>query len=157
MPLDIDVRHRGDKSIVTMVGVIDETAEFELLDELRDRAEFNMKGVRRVNSFGARSWMDVIRALGKKIQLEFVECTSCVIDQLNMLEGFLGHGRVVSFYAAMLCEHCDKGSNHLFIAREVKSLDGRLPRVECETCGALMILDDLEEQYLLFIREPTRT
>ena len=45
----------------------------------------------------------------------------------------------------------------LFNAREVKSLDGRLPHVECETCGAIMILDDLEEQYLLFIREPTRT
>jgi len=157
MSMDIEVRHLGDKSIVTLTGVIDEGADFEKLAELRGSAEFNMKGVRRVNSFGARSWMDVIRELGTKMQLEFVECTSCIIDQLNMLEGFLGHGRVVSFYASMLCEHCDKGSDHLFVARDVKNLDGRLPRVECETCGGMMILDDLEEQYLLFIREPTRS
>jgi hypothetical protein len=100
--------------------------------------------------------MDVIRALTAKARIQFVECPSPVIDQLNMLQGFLGGASVKSFFAPMLCEHCDRSHDHLFTTADVRSLDGHLPRVECEHCGARCVLDDLEEQYLLFVREPTR-
>jgi hypothetical protein len=153
--LEIEIRQRGDKSMVTLVGVIDEGADFSALASLRNRAEINMKGVRRVNSYGARSWMDAIRNAAKRCELEFVECSSCVIDQLNMLQGFLGHGQVRSFYGPMICEVCDNSVDHLFTARDILNGHGGLPEVECEHCARPMVMDDLEDQYLLFLREPT--
>jgi len=75
-----------------------------------------------------------------------------VIDQINMVSGFLGRGKVVSFYAPMTCEACDVEMNQLFEVADVRKT-GKLPEVKCPKCRKAMEVDDLEEQYLLFVRE----
>ncbi len=156
MPLTIETRPNARGANVTISGIIDENANFDQLTALRGRLEICMKDVRRINSFGARSWMDVIRALGKEAQLVFVECSPPIIDQLNMINGFLGHGAVESFYGPMICERCEDEHLHLFTSREVNDNEGYLTKVNCDHCNIPMELDDLEDQYTLFLREPTR-
>lgn len=156
MPVDIDIRHVGDKSYVEIRGVVDENANFDALATLRERAEVNLRGVRRINSYGARAWMDALRRVAESTRLEFVECSSPVIDQLNMLEGFLAHAPVRSFVAPLVCERCDVQIDHVFDTREVRNHHQSLPPVECDRCHRPMVLDDLEDQYLLFLREPTK-
>jgi len=134
-------------------GVIDEHAELHPVSEVRGEVEISLKGVRRINSFGVRAWIDVIRQIPAETKLTFVECPPPVVDQINMVQGFLGHGKLISFYSPMICEDCDEQEDALFTVAACRDLGGKLPPVKCKRCGNAMEVDDLEEQYLLFVRE----
>jgi hypothetical protein len=134
-------------------GVIDEHAELSFFPTLRGYVRINLKGIRRINSFGVRSWIEAIRKVPPTVQFEFVECPPPVVDQMNMVAGFLGRGKVASFYAPMVCEPCDSEEDHLFQVAECRKIGGKLPDVACAKCGKTMEVDDLEDQYLLFVRE----
>jgi eukaryotic-like serine/threonine-protein kinase len=155
VPLQIEMTPTEHGTRVSIVGIVDEDADLSSLRTLMGKCEVNLAGVRRINSFGARSWMDALRAAAKRAQLVFVECSPPIIDQLNMIRGFLAHGSVRSFYAPMLCERCNHETLHLFDVEACRDNYESLPPVPCSSCGAKMELDDLEDQYLLFIREPT--
>lgn len=149
----IETRNLGDKLILSLSGVIDEHADLKPLTEVRGTVEINMKAVRRINSFGVRAWIDSIRKIPAETRLQFVECPPPVVDQMNMVVGFLGHGEMVSFYVPMTCEECDEQLDKLFEVKTCRQLGGKLPPVPCARCGENMIVDDLEEQYLMFVRE----
>ena len=134
-------------------GVIDEHAELDPLAEVRGEVEISLKGVRRINSFGVRAWIDVIRKIPNDTRLTFIEVPPPVVDQINMVHGFLGHGKLISFYSPMICEECDEQEDELFRVDTCRELGGKLPPVKCKRCGNPMEVDDLEEQYLLFVRE----
>lgn len=151
--LKIETRADGDKTLVTIAGVVDENADMRALATLTGRVELDLSGVRRFNSVGVRTWVDALRALSARAQVLYVACSSSVVNQVNMISGFLGGGRIVSFYGAMRCESCDSEVDHLF--DRVECEDG-LPPVSCAKCGRELELDEPEDQYLLFLREPTR-
>jgi hypothetical protein len=151
----IDRRDRSGKRVLYVSGVIDENANLSQLLALANAdVEVNLKGVRRINSFGVRAWIDTVRQISRDIRLEFVECPPPVIDQCNMVQGFLGHGVLRSFYAPMTCEECDEQLDQLFETAQCRELGGKLPVTPCPRCSREMEVDDLEEQYLLFVREP---
>ena len=68
-------------------GVIDEHADLNTLSSARGDVEVVMKGVRRINSFGVRAWIDAIRRIPGDTRLSFVECPPPVVDQMNMVQG----------------------------------------------------------------------
>jgi hypothetical protein len=154
----MDVETRSDTDVVSIHGVIDESSDLSPLADLGGRApqrpiELNMRGVRRINSFGVRAWLDTIRKLPVTAKLSFVHCPPPVVDQCNMVAGFLGHGQLVSFYAPMLCIECDEQVDQLFQTDDCRANGGKLPKTPCPRCGRAMEVDDLEDQYLLFVRE----
>ena len=150
----LEVAERGGVDHVTITGIIDENADLAPLGELGTRAiEVSMRGVRRINSFGVRAWIDVVRRIPQSARLEFVHCPPPVVDQCNMVAGFLGHGALVSFYAPMVCPECDEQIDQLFQTAACRDNGGKLPATPCPRCGRPMEVDDLEEQYLLFVRE----
>jgi len=153
--ISIEKTRSARGSRITISGVIDENSDFAAFDDLDGSVEINLAGIRRINSFGARAWMDAIRKIRDKVNLTFVEVPPPVIDQLNMIQGFLGHSAMRSFFAPMICDSCEAEVLHLFDVRACKDRDGHLTPVQCEECGAKMVIDDLEEQYTLFLREPT--
>jgi len=154
--LRISVREKDGTSLVTLAGIVDEHSDLSRLRGLTGRVVINLKGIRRLNSFGVRSWMDAMRQLAEKAEVAFVECSVAVVDQLNMIHGFLGHAVVRSFYAPMECSSCDRQSEELVDASECRALDGQVPTVACPACHRPMRVDDVEDQYTLFLREPTR-
>jgi hypothetical protein len=133
-------------------GVIDENADLSFLETLSAPTRLNMKDVRRINSYGVRAWIEAIRKVPAGVPLDFVECSSAVIDQTNMVAGFLGRGKVSSFFAPMVCSNCGRECDELFHTDEYQR-EGRLPDVSCDRCGGALVVDDLEEHYLLFARE----
>jgi ABC-type transporter Mla MlaB component len=149
----IDAQVDGEVSRLVVSGVIDEHADLTALKEVRGDVEVNLKGVRRINSFGVRAWIDAIRKIPQSTRLVFVQCPPPVIDQMNMVAGFLGHGELRSFFAPMTCEECDEQLEELFDVRKCRDQGGKLPLVPCPRCNRAMGLDDLEEQYLLFVRD----
>ena len=150
----LDVVTQGDLDVVTMTGVIDESSDLTPLAQLGRRPiQVNMRGVRRINSYGVRAWLDVIRQLPITAKLSFVHCPPPVVDQCNMVAGFLGHGRLESFYAPMTCAECDEQIDQLFETEACRKNGNKLPKTPCPRCGRPMEVDDLEDQYLLFVRE----
>jgi hypothetical protein len=150
----IEVVERDGADQVTLSGVIDENADLALIGTLGARpARFHMRAVRRINSYGVRSWMDAIRKIPAGTTVTFVQCPPPVIDQCNMVAGFLGHGRLESFFAPMTCPECDEQIDQLFETEACRANGGKLPTTPCPRCGRPMEVDDLEEQYLLFVRD----
>ena len=150
----IQVEDLGARALVTISGVIDENADFGALVAVDGKpVEVNLKGVRRINSFGVRTWIDAVRRIKPTTPVCFVQAPPPVIDQCNMVSGFLGHGVLVSFFAPMTCEECDEHLDQLFETERCRALGGKLPPTPCPRCGRNMEVDDLEEQYLLFVRD----
>lgn len=150
----IDISHQADHDLVTMQGVVDENADLTPLLQLGTRPiKVHLRAVRRINSFGVRAWMDAIRRVPITTKLSFIHCPPPVVDQCNMVQGFLGHGTLDSFYAPMTCAECDEQIDQLFETSECRANGGKLPLTPCPRCGRPMEVDDLEEQYLLFVRD----
>ncbi len=143
---------RDEHGVVHLSGVIDESADLSFLGSLFGHTRIHMQKVRRVNSYGVRAWIEAVRLIPKGVTFELLECPPSVVDQLNMVAGFVGsRGRVASFYAPMLCDACGLERDHLFHVTDVRAA-GKLPGVACPRCGKPMGIDDLEEQYLMFAR-----
>lgn len=139
---------------VVIAGIIDENADLAPLAALGARPiQVSMRGVRRINSFGVRAWIDAVRRIPHTTRLDFVQCPPPVVDQCNMVAGFLGHGVLSSFFAPMVCSECDEQLDQLFQTSACRDNGGKLPVTLCPRCGRPMEVDDLEEQYLLFVRE----
>lgn len=150
----IDVAERDGEDVVTIAGVIDENADLSPLQSLGGRpVRVHLKGVRRINSYGVRSWIDAIRKIPNGTPVKLVHCPPPVVDQCNMVAGFAGHGVLESFYAPMTCAECDEQLDQLFETTACRANGGRLPATPCPRCGRNMEVDDLEEQYLLCGRE----
>jgi hypothetical protein len=153
-PFTIDVVAKDGVDHVAISGIIDENADLAPLSALGDRPiQVSMRGVRRINSFGVRTWIDAVRRIPTATQLAFVHCPPPVVDQCNMVSGFLGHGALQSFFAPMMCSECDEQIDQLFETAACRANHGKLPATPCPRCGRPMEVDDLEEQYLLFVRD----
>ena len=150
--IEVVVGDQLDRVVIS--GIIDENADLAPLAALGVRPiEVSMRGVRRINSFGVRSWIDAVRKIPATTQLTFLQCPPPVVDQCNMVAGFLGHGVLASFLAPMICAECDEQIDQLFETAICRANGGKLPTTKCPRCGRPMEVDDLEEQYLLFVRE----
>jgi hypothetical protein len=144
---------RGNDGTFALSGIIDEGADLSFFDQLSGPSvRLNLRGIRRINSYGVRTWIEAVRRIPRSVSLELHECPPSVVDQINMVAGFVGRGKVVSFYAPMACERCGLERDHLFSVADYRAA-GKLPAVDCPRCGATMHVDDLEEQYLLFARD----
>lgn len=153
-PFTIAIVAGADVDQVTLAGVIDEAADLRPLAALGGRPiEIDLRGVQRINSSGVRTWIDVIRGLPAAVPLRFVRCPPPIVDQCNMVVGFLGHGRLESFYAPLTCRECDEQVEQLVATAAVRAGHGRLPPTPCPRCQRPMVIDDLEDQYLLYVRD----
>ena len=153
-PFTVAVDHQAARDVVTVSGVIDEAADLGPLRALAaPTLELDLRGIQRINSSGVRAWIDFVRAVPATVALRFVRCPPVIIDQCNMVLGFLGHGRLESFYAPLTCRECDEQVEQLFTTAAVKAGCGTLPPTPCPRCRRPMAIDDLEDQYLLFVRD----
>src|SRR5262245_48175591 len=87
----------GGRSL-RLAGVIDELADLSFFAGLRGQVKLNLKQVTRINSYGVRAWIENIGKLSDEVSLDYVECPPPMIDQMSMVAGFLGRGRVVSLF-----------------------------------------------------------
>jgi hypothetical protein len=135
-----------------LAGIIDENADLSFFERLAGHTLINLRDIRRINSYGVRAWIEGVRSVPRGTTFELVECPPSVVDQINMVAGFLGRGQVTSFLAPMECDRCHHAEERLFFTSEFRQL-GRLPESACTRCGGSLHIDDVEEQYLVFARE----
>ena len=97
---------------IVFEGPIDEQA-VEPLGNLHREAErygeciFNFDKIAYVNSLGVRAWISFLRAFKEGKNVYFEECRSEILSQFNSVKGFLGGGKVTSFYGDFECPQCE--------------------------------------------------
>ncbi len=135
-------------------GVIDEHANLDFLRGVQGRITVNIRDVRRINSVGVRQWMEAMRAIPTTANVELVEARPPIVDQINMVAGFLGRAKLLSFYAPMVCPNCDHQEEIQLDVAACKAAGGALPSHPCPRCpGSVMELDDVEEEFTSFLHE----
>ena len=112
----------------------------------------DMDAVDWITSFGVRHWVQAIEAI-PNTYLAFINVRPLLVQQFNMVVAFPGDGELVSLYAPYICPSCKHPQEHLFdllqLYPKVKAFD--LPEVRCDACGKPTELDDLVENYLMYV------
>jgi hypothetical protein len=85
-------------------------------------------------------------------EILFYACPGDVINQMNIMTDFKGHGVVKSFTAEFTCQSCGYGSAMDFdVPGESSVLLKEFSQIRCEKCATLMELDEEESSYLQLI------
>jgi eukaryotic-like serine/threonine-protein kinase len=134
---------------VRLRGLLNEHVDFApLLKRVQPGLVLDLGELGRVNSYGAREWVNFMKAVPEG-SLVLERCPVSFIMQLNLIENFARGARVKNFMVPYLCSGCDEVGEQLI---EVASLD--LAAVQAgpmSRCGARMELDVLPEQYFAFV------
>jgi len=149
-----------DALLLAFKGNIDENAFFGRIFETdKKKIVVNLLGVKRINSCGVREWVNAIKEIPPDKQLEFVECSSLMVKQFNMITNFAGHGKIISFIAPYFCSRCNKQFEKLIVLsdylEELLSLNA--PTFPCPECRGNLEFDDLEDRYFQFILRQEET
>jgi hypothetical protein len=147
-----DVREESGARHIILHGDINEATDFSALAaQLGPVNLLDLQNVERINSCGVREWMRFVagqECSGKK--LDFEHCSAAIVQQMNMVNNFVGKGTVVSVMAPYLCPECDKTANRALDVS--KPIDPQVnERMPCPSCGADMEFDELPSQYFGFL------
>jgi hypothetical protein len=135
----------GGITFLTLHGTLNEAFEGRKIAESvrTKKLVVSMRDVRRFASWGMSEWMDFLRITADR-DLYLVECSTYSLSQINLVTGLLGHGKLVSFYAAYRCGSCSEERDTLFIVPRDRE---RLPELpgsyqECTTCAGRARLEE---------------
>ena len=152
--IEVDVKPCDGGNEFILKGEINEDLLIEeLINHNSDIIKVNFENVAMINSCGVREWIKFVEAVsnaGSKV--EYYNCPQIVVQQVNMVTGFVPSGGTVeTFYAPYFCDDCENEDKTLLKSAE---LTGRsAPELKCTKCGADSEIDAMEDVYLNFIPE----
>jgi anti-anti-sigma regulatory factor len=151
-----------DVTFLKVGGIIDEDNTLAgSLKKIDGRTVvIDLSGVERINSCGVRDWVNWLNDLdarGKSVVL--VKCSPCIVNQINLVNNFVGRGMVKSFFAPYFCPTCDVEQQKLLQVEDFSGMDRpRAPEVRgdaCQQADCQMEFDDIEEAYFAFLPRST--
>lgn len=151
----IDKSSEGSEFVFRVEGSIDEDASFtEASLDGASRIVVDLQQVSAINSCGIREWVKWVRTAPVGIEMVFKNCPKVIVDQANMVSGFLPENSVVeSFYVPYFCE--ESGAEKMVLFTKGKEFgDGQLnppESVKCDESGQEMEMDVIEAKYFKFI------
>lgn len=156
----VKIVHHDGWDQVQVKGALNEKSEAILLLHVagfQPNVVINLREVVSINSCGVRSWIHFLREAEKGRQIVLEECAPFVVFQLNTNPSFRGAAEVKSVYAGCECPSCghqkrvcfEKGRNMPYVEGRGKPEPPRCP--ECQT---VMVMDETEESFFAFLREP---
>lgn len=151
-----------DVTFLKVSGVIDEDNTLAgSLKKIDGRTVvIDLSGVERINSCGVRDWVNWLNDLdarGKQVVL--VRCSPCIVNQVNLVNNFVGRGKVKSFFAPYFCPRCDNEQLKLLQVEDFADMERpQAPDVRgdaCQQAQCEMEFDDLEDAYFAFLPRNT--
>jgi CheY-like chemotaxis protein len=141
-----------DRTQVVLQGDLTEVAEFEdLAARLTGMIEFDLGGVRYLNSAGVRKWGLFLEQLTRSTYA-FVRCSTAFVIQASFVARVLGDGRIDSFWAPYVCEACDLEDRRLLhVSAATKMEEMSQAQFRCSSCGGPLVLDDVPERVFAFL------
>ena len=147
---------KEDKNGIPMyrlAGSIEENVNFEQqLGSPTGEIWINCKEVPRINSVGVKGWIRYFQGLqAKGVKMKFVECSTAIVEQVNLISNFICGGTVESIYAPYSCPSCKTEQVGLFKCDDIKKYNFELPELNCIKCGKKAEFDDIPEEYFSFL------
>ena len=146
-------------TVIYFSGKVNEDSDFsELPKSSEGKLIFDLEEVTLLNSAGLRLWILWMRSLDASIKIVFQRCPRIVVDQMNILNGFVPpNSEVISFYVPYYCEECDNEDENLIEngkdfqqGEEINKNSEGLIR-KCAKCNEEMDMDVIPEKYFRFL------
>lgn len=153
--LDVKMNKAGDSLTVQMMGSIDEDTNFAQLNIAgNSKVTLDLKDLKSINSCGIREWIKWLGGAGSA-QITFVNCPKVIVDQVNMVDGFLpANGKVQSFFVPYFNEDSGSEKNILFTyGKEFTEGQVNPPAGIKDEEGNEMEMDVVEAKYFKFIKK----
>lgn len=150
---EVKKEQSGAQVKMKLVGIIDEDVDFKefSVSQVPDLA-IDLQDLKSINSCGIREWIKWLseNASGK---IELHNCPKVIVDQINMVEGFLPkNGKVLSFYVPYFNEENGSEKNVLFkLGTEFTDSGVNPPASVKDDDGQPMEMDVIEAKYFKFI------
>ncbi|MEW6056360.1 MAG: hypothetical protein AB1540_07075 [Bdellovibrionota bacterium] len=145
---------RDDTLLVKLTGSIEENVDFAALigPPTVPKMDLILKEVPRINSVGVKAWIKYFSGLAAKgIQLRFLECSTAIVEQINLISNFVCNGTVESIYVPFCCQSCSTELLGLFRTSDLKKINFQIPDLKCSKCGSTASFDDIPEEYFGFL------
>lgn len=156
-----NVTQKQNECTIEVQGAINENSDFSVIDLKSAKMVYlDLKSVTTLNSMGLRNWVNWVKQL-KITQMIVRHCPRAVVDQMNILHGFLPMGAIVeSFFVPYSCQNCGLEENYLalrgrdFQEGNVDTKEGHnLPQVKtCPKCQGQMEMDVVSSRYFIFLK-----
>lgn len=152
--LDVRLNKTPEKLTVQMAGTIDEDVDFSQFSLAGNPViEVELGGLKSINSCGIREWIKWIATAGGA-QISFSNCPKVIVDQINMVDGFLpATAKVSSFYVPYYNDDSGSEKNVLFrYGTEFSEAGLNPPASVKDEDGNEMEMDVIESKYFKFIK-----
>jgi hypothetical protein len=154
-----NLAHRKVKDTVEVhvAGTINEDARFDSLDLSNSKTvNIDLKDITTINSCGVREWVKWIDSIPKGTTIQYRNVPSAIIDQMNMIFGFLPeNARVDSFFVPYYCESCLLVTPLLInIQKDTDVTNLKIEdTISCQKCSKPAELDVLGAKYFKFLKK----
>ena len=151
--LNVMKEQKGNVLAVRLVGSVEESVNFEsLIGAKPEELHVNCKEVPRINSIGVKAWIKYFSSLQQKgTKLRFQECSTAIVEQINLISNFTCGGAVDSIYVPFSCGQCHGEFIALFTTENLKKIAMNLPELPCPKCAGKASFDDIPEEYFAFL------
>jgi hypothetical protein len=151
--LNIVKEQKGNVLVVRLSGSIEESVNFDqLIGPPPAELQVVCKDIPRINSVGVKSWIKYFQgAQAKGSKIRFTECSTAIVEQINLISNFTAGGTVESIYVPFSCEKCRSELVGLFKTEDLKKMNYNIPDLKCTKCGSKAVFDDIPEEYLSFL------
>ncbi len=153
--LHVVKEQRGDILLVKLTGSIDENIDFGTVlgPPSSTKMDLLLKEVPRINSVGVKAWIKYFQGVvAKGVQLRFMECSTAIVEQINLISNFTCGGSVESIYVPFCCASCGTELLGLFRCSDLKKIKFQIPDLKCAKCGGVASFDDIPEEYFAFLQ-----
>lgn len=160
--MKVDEYNESDNKVeLKLSGSLDEDANFDSVPKNKKQLLIiDLEDLKLINSCGIREWIKWIRTLAPEVEVQICKCPKFVVDQINILQGFLPpKSLVLSFYVPYFCEECSLEKKQLFergvhfkehTRDQPVFVDYQL-EVRCDQCKTAMIMDIITTKFFKFL------
>ena len=152
--LKVNIIADGDTRMISFTGSIDEEFNFLPLNQNKGKIyKFDFNELKMINSCGIREWIRFVESLGSGVQIIYYNCPQIIVQQFNMVAGFLtANAKVATFYAPYFCEESDEEEAIILDATQIVNFKAPKKTTLVDGSEVELEFDAIEEQYFNFLK-----
>ncbi len=151
--VNITKEQKGTALVVRLAGSIEENVDFDqLIGPPPGELWVSCREVSRINSDHLKAWIKYFQAAqAKGTKLKFMECSTAIVEQINLISNFSCGGAIESIFVPFSCGGCKSEMIGLFKCEDLKKIQFKIPELKCNKCGGKAAFDDIPEEYFGFM------
>lgn len=141
--------------LVKISGSIEENVDFNALIGVPtvNKMDIACREILRINSVGVKAWIKYFQGVASKgVQLRFIECSTAIVEQVNLISNFTCGGKVESIFVPFCCTKCGTELLGLFRTDDLVKINFEIPDLKCSKCQGPARFDDIPEEYFGFLQ-----